>query len=381
MRCPPAGGVIAGTELAHELGLDDFVTSDIGGTSADLSLISRRELRLATMRDIDAQPLRRPTACRCATSAIPRRPLRDRGPLCAVPRHDEWAMSRWIKGLQQPSYVLGRFRTVRRGYAVLRRAAQIARLDRSPLMLSDMYQDDVRPVPVTDRGGVSSESTEREHVDSLARDGYSVGLRLGAEEVAAIVRAARAAELGVVGESRTFHYDELASEAGLQAQIPMASVVRSCVLPEVERIAGDPLIGRVVAAHLGYQPRRVGSWLVWSFTHEMPMRRREEMYQTVRFHFDVHGINFIYVSFYLTDTDPDSGAHVVIRGSHRKKRLNDVLRSARISDERALDNYGAAAQVPVVGPAGAGFFEDTSCYHKALPPRTRPRLLLQLRYT
>jgi len=57
----PAGGVIAGARVAEALGIEDMVTFDMGGTSADFSLIVGREPRMVTSRDIDGQPLRLPS--------------------------------------------------------------------------------------------------------------------------------------------------------------------------------------------------------------------------------------------------------------------------------------------------------------------------------
>ncbi|MDH3688249.1 MAG: hydantoinase/oxoprolinase family protein [Gammaproteobacteria bacterium] len=57
----PAGGVIAGASLARDLELADLVTFDMGGTSADFSLVANAEPRLVTSRVIDGQPLRLPS--------------------------------------------------------------------------------------------------------------------------------------------------------------------------------------------------------------------------------------------------------------------------------------------------------------------------------
>ncbi|MBT6202288.1 MAG: hydantoinase/oxoprolinase family protein [Alphaproteobacteria bacterium] len=57
----PAGGVIAGAAMAQELGVPDLVTFDMGGTSADFSVIAASEPRMVTERHIDGQPLRLPT--------------------------------------------------------------------------------------------------------------------------------------------------------------------------------------------------------------------------------------------------------------------------------------------------------------------------------
>ncbi len=98
------------------------------------------------------------------------------------------------------------------------------------------------------------------------------------------------------------------------------------------------------------------------------------------FHFDVHALNFIYVFFYLTDVDSQSGAHELIPGSHRKKKLAHLLSGARKSDAEIHDYYGGRSTV-ISGAAGSGFIEDTSCFHRALPPIARPRLALQIRYS
>ncbi len=57
----PAGGVIAGANMAEELGVGDLVTFDMGGTSADFSVIAGGEPRMVTERRIGGVPLRLPT--------------------------------------------------------------------------------------------------------------------------------------------------------------------------------------------------------------------------------------------------------------------------------------------------------------------------------
>ncbi len=57
----PAGGVIAGGAVAAELEVGDLVTFDMGGTSADFSVITGGEPRVVTEREVNGQPLRLPT--------------------------------------------------------------------------------------------------------------------------------------------------------------------------------------------------------------------------------------------------------------------------------------------------------------------------------
>ena len=58
MLSGPAGGVIAGAHLARELGVPNLISFDMGGTSADFSLIVDGEPHRAQSRVIDGQPLR-----------------------------------------------------------------------------------------------------------------------------------------------------------------------------------------------------------------------------------------------------------------------------------------------------------------------------------
>ena len=57
----PAGGVIAGAALAAELGVGDLVTFDLGGTSADFSVIVGGRPTMVPGREVAGQPLRLPT--------------------------------------------------------------------------------------------------------------------------------------------------------------------------------------------------------------------------------------------------------------------------------------------------------------------------------
>lgn len=57
----PAGGVIAGADLAKALDVKGMVTFDMGGTSADFSVIVDGVPTMVREREIDGQPLRLPT--------------------------------------------------------------------------------------------------------------------------------------------------------------------------------------------------------------------------------------------------------------------------------------------------------------------------------
>ena len=56
----PVGGVIASMALARTLGIDDFITFDMGGTSTDVLLVHKGQPRLSFDNQIYAYPLRAP---------------------------------------------------------------------------------------------------------------------------------------------------------------------------------------------------------------------------------------------------------------------------------------------------------------------------------
>ena len=96
----------------------------------------------------------------------------------------------------------------------------------------------------------------------------------------------------------------------------------------------------------------------------------------------MYGLHYIYVFFYITDCNINSGAHQIIRGSHTKKKFfKHLIGSAKKTEAQLKNDYNLHDFINIEGPAGQGFIEDTSCFHRALPPENEPRLALQFRYS
>jgi len=57
----PAGGVVAARELIGSLGIENAITFDMGGTSADFSAVVESDTRMIRERTLAGQPLRLPT--------------------------------------------------------------------------------------------------------------------------------------------------------------------------------------------------------------------------------------------------------------------------------------------------------------------------------
>ncbi len=280
---------------------------------------------------------------------------------------------------KRPSYIFGRFRAVRAAYSRIQNIRQVFGGPRT-LMIGDWAQTPVTPLKVAPSDFVTTTRSREQHFQELARNAFSTGIQLTPDACENLLSVAKHGPLRLKGQPVRLltSYDEIDSTGLRQraAVVPVHDSIRSDV---IKGIASDPIIVETVANYLGYFPKTVRSYFSWSLVNAMTEAERAPL-QTIRFHYDVEGYNFIYVSFYLVPTDAQSGAHVIIAGSHRDKRLRHLLGSTRMADAQALRDYGESRIKLIEGAAGTGFFEDASCYHKALTPLTQDRLMLQLRY-
>ena len=79
---------------------------------------------------------------------------------------------------------------------------------------------------------------------------------------------------------------------------------------------------------------KINTKVQWSPVCNASDEWREYNEQTVTFHYDVHDLNFVYIFFYLTECDRNSGAHQLIRGSHlNKKFFKHLIGSAKQKKE------------------------------------------------
>ena len=153
---------------------------------------------------------------------------------------------------------------------------------------------------------------------------------------------------------------------------PRAS--RECAA--VRELTRDPLFHEISHRYLGYRPRNVHARLFWSFACDASADTRLTATQTIRFHYDA--AHFLHFNFYITDVDDSAGPHVLVRNSHGQKPLSELLFSTTRSDGFIDKKFGSDRIETLVGPAGFGFVEDQYCYHKAMVPLERDRLMLIL---
>ena len=280
--------------------------------------------------------------------------------------------------LRRPSYLLGRFATVRNAYSNLRRLKDAVAGAR-PLGICDLYHPADTTIDVAASGHVLSTRTAAEQVAEMREQSYSLGPSLGAAALAELRHCAKTLPLHF-NEADVGTYETLSQSPQRRGRLAMATIRNSASLPMIRAIAGDRFLYDAASRFLGYRPTEVSTWFFWSLANHLSNDDRRAASQTIDYHYDVNGFNFLYVNFYLLDTDDMNGAHALVAGSSRRKRLRHLLGSARLSDAEVRETYGPDAERVIEGPAGSGFLEDTSCYHKALAPVSADRLMLQLRY-
>ena len=280
--------------------------------------------------------------------------------------------------LRRPSYLLGRFATVRDVYSNLRRLKD-AVVGARPLRIGDLYHPADATIDVAASGHVLSTRTAAEQVAEMRRQSYSMGPTLGNSAIAELQNCARTLPLHF-NEADVGTYEALSQFPERRGRLALATIRTSARLPIIRALAGDKILYDAASRFLGYRPTEVSCWFFWSLANHLSDEERRSASQTIDYHYDVNGFNFLYINFYLLDTDAMNGAHALIAGSGRRKRLRHLLGSARLGDAEARETYGPEAERLIEGPAGSGFLEDTSCYHKALAPVSADRLMLQFRY-
>ncbi len=281
--------------------------------------------------------------------------------------------------VQAPHYIFGRFQLVRSAYGLARGIEQRVTPPPSTIRVGEKFGEPLHEITPAKSPFVQNVLPNQAHVNNLHDYAFSPGLRLIPHAVDHLRKWAQTSPL-MHSEKPLPPIDELQADEALLKKFAIAEIRNCSEDAIIQSIAGDRDILDVISRYLGYVPSQAGAWLFWSLRTNLTIAEREAAQQTVRFHYDVHGYNFIYVNFYLQDTDERTGAHVLIESSHRDKKPRHLLGSARLDDDQAYRDYSVDRFRVLRGPAGTGFFEDTTCYHKALAPIDRPRLMLQFRY-
>lgn len=211
-------------------------------------------------------------------------------------------------------------------------------------------------------------------VSQAAKDGVLSLRRDGLISLPPVPRAtidsllARLADAEVIAPDGTSLPLDQARRAGTLAAYPIGTIL-SC--PEVFAAANDPQVLEIVGNYLGCTPTIASIGIRWSFARETGHAI------TQSFHRDPDDWRAVKYFIYLTDVETDTGPHIYVKGSHRRRSR---WRARPYRDDEVASSYGAAATA-VTGPRGTAFLADTFGIHKGASPERGSRLILQIQYS
>jgi hypothetical protein len=281
-----------------------------------------------------------------------------------------------------PMFILARFRVCRVAYS------HFQKLRQSGGSLGKKWERErestLQPRADTIFNGINADRS----VEELRKDGITLGLSLPTPLVDEIYGLANRLPLQNFVYSKPFRKPEVSGGGRLPngEMVTLGTVYKHNKYRLLEhdcvsKIVNDPVLLEIVSRHLGYWPERLSDVeLYWSFATGLSPEEQMRQGNAIDYHFDLHGFNFIMVAFYLTDTDARSGAHVMFKTSHLKKKLPMFFSYSQPVDA-LIRYYGSEKETMIEGEAGTGFIMDNSTYHRASTPETTDRLLLRLVYT
>lgn len=221
-------------------------------------------------------------------------------------------------------------------------------------------------------------------VQAIREEAVFIGLQLPASIVRDIEAFARSEPLHAIYDPTgpQFRYsDVFRGQSADGRPMPVGGISEPIRCAAIRSVVNDPVLRAIVREYLGHEPRRVLTILHWSFASDIADEERRRLkHSVIDYHYDTEGWNFVYASFYITDTDRNSGAHMMMKRSHNRKPLRMLLGSVRASEADVRKQFGIDNEILIEGPAGLGFVQDTSCYHRATPPTLRDRLILAIRF-
>jgi hypothetical protein len=245
------------------------------------------------------------------------------------------------------------------------------------------YRTKSRPSLVTRKDCSRLEDVDVSHVVAcLEKDGFCNGFRLREETLSALRHFCEHSVCFGNGERKKDFLvtDRAGAEKAYGIRFSIGRYL-DCLdrCPMIRDLVNDPILLSVARGYLGAEPTPIGARMWWSFATNSDLR--QQIGDGQGFHYDLDDYRAIAFFFYLSDVDLESGPHVCVRGSHRRKPLRFLFSPFKSkSDQQISTFYGADHIVTICGPAGSAFAEDIFCFHKGLPPRTTDRLLLQIRY-
>lgn len=259
-------------------------------------------------------------------------------------------------------FTLGRFKIVRSIVAYLSKRPAIAFSENAESMFEDINVD--------------------EAVELLKKDGCYAGIKLPNNVLQEIIDFTQQSYCyGDAEPDMGFRYAQKQSlEVKNKKPFVRGDYFNSSLnCPVIKNIAKDRKLVEIARSYFGAEPIVSGTRLWWLFVNKTEYDPNKGAYF---FHYDLDDYQCLKVFFYITEVTLANGAHVYVRGSHKKKKLKYLLSLFKLrSDREIIEYYGKDSLEYISGEAGTGFIEDVTCFHKATPPQKSDRLMLQIQFT
>ncbi|MFA6153380.1 hypothetical protein [Mesorhizobium sp.] len=141
----------------------------------------------------------------------------------------------------------------------------------------------------------------------------------------------------------------------------------------------DPLLLDIAAHYLGGQAKMITTRVWWSFPTGAASDADKNLASLGKYHFDLDDWRMLKFFFYIKPVDADTGPHVYVRGSHKRRSLkHQFTLLVGHSAQEVLDVYGEQSPVTLTGEAGLGFVEDPFGFHMGTVPSRTPRLMMEV---
>lgn len=221
-----------------------------------------------------------------------------------------------------------------------------------------------------------------ESVNSLIKNGFSLGIILHQDIVREIVSSTR--NLPCYGNQKidkSFYFWKKEEAQTKYGEVFANAVYDDAALLSlvIQNIESDPKLLEIATKYLGTNSIHKRHKLWWNFAEESNLYERRQAAQMFDDNLNrCRGVTFF---FYLTDVNLCSSPHVCVRGSHVKKKLSHLFLRRGFTYQQITQYYGYQNIVPICGKAGFGFVTDTRCLQKANPPGSKDRLMLEIEFS
>jgi hypothetical protein len=216
---------------------------------------------------------------------------------------------------------------------------------------------------------------------SLNRDGFCTGLNLPRNLTQQLLKFAfESTCYGDANPGFGFRYAEKSKAQRISRQVFSQGtyLVLDRMQPLLNKLANDPLLLSIAGDYIGTTAVITGNRLWWVFA--TAAADYDTSLTTSFFHYDKDDYSALRMFFFLSRVDENNGPHVVVRGSHTRKRLSQLVSLSERSDREIAATYGDDKLMTICGAPGAGFAEDPFCFHKAVRPVSGDRLMLEIKY-